>query len=413
MTTTDSNTLDVGPHFGVSKKGEGYWVCKMELAQSHILMLESGHAGLAVEISRKSHGAYSQETSGEKQTQLAKRTQECLGYMKVLSTWEEICFTIYLKGMQFKLHIWELYIANLPYVDIYMMNQNNITCVLYFFLLSALFLRCSLRMKDAILEGGNQFQRVHGMSLFQYMDKDPAFNIAFNKSMADLSTIALSKILEVYQGFVGLTSLVDVGGGTGKCLNMVISKYPSIKGINFDLPHVIQSTPSYPGIEHVGGDMFHNIPKGDAIVMKNILHDWNDENCKKILRTCYKALPDNGKVVIIELLMPEATVSSIASQYISHLDMSMLLNLEFLRTCYKALPDNGKVVIIELLMPEATVSSIASQYISHLDMSMLLNLEGQERTEKEFEALCKESGFSSFQVVFCAYTLWAVMEFHK
>ncbi|KAL0016350.1 hypothetical protein SO802_003419 [Lithocarpus litseifolius] len=51
----------------------------------------------------------------------------------------------------------------------------------------------------------------------------------------------------------------------------------------------------YVGIEHVGGDMFHNLPKGDAIVMKNILHDWNDENCKKLLRTCYKALPDNGK----------------------------------------------------------------------------------------------------------------------
>ena len=126
-----------------------------------------------------------------------------------------------------------------------MMNQNNISCVLYFLLLSALFLRCSLRMKHAILEGGNQFQRVHGMSLFQYMDKDPAFNILFNKSMADLSTIALSKILEV--GFVGLTSLVDVGGGTGKCLSMVISKYASIKGINFDLPHVIQSAPSYRG----------------------------------------------------------------------------------------------------------------------------------------------------------------------
>ena len=128
-----------------------------------------------------------------------------------------------------------------------MMNQNNIPFVLYFLPLSALFLRCSLRMKYAILEGGNQFQRVHGMSLFQYMDKDPAFNILFNKSMANLSTIALSKILEVYQGFVGLTSLVDVGGGTGKCLSMVISKYPSIKGINFDLPHVIKGAPSYPG----------------------------------------------------------------------------------------------------------------------------------------------------------------------
>nr|POE55165.1 caffeic acid 3-o-methyltransferase 1 [Quercus suber] len=211
------------------------------------------------------------------------------------------------------------------------------------------FWEASLRMKHAILEGGDQFQRVHGMSLFQYMDNDPAFNILFNKSMVDFSTIALSKILEVYQGFVRLTSLADVRGGTGKYLSMVISKYPSIRGI-----------------KHVGGDMFQNVPKGDAIVMKNILYDWNDENCNKLLRTCYKALPDNGKVVIIELRMLEATVSS-----------------------------------------------MASQYISRLDISMLLNLEGQERTEKEFEALCKESGFSNFQVVFCAYALWAVMEFHK
>ena len=64
-------------------------------------------------------------------------------------------------------------------------------------------------------------------------------------------------------------------------------------------------------------------------------------------------------------------------------------------------------------MPEATESSMASQYISCLDSGMLLNLEGQERTEKEFKALCKESRFSNFQVGFCAGTPWAVMEIHK
>ena len=80
-------------------------------------------------------------------------------------------------------------------------------------------------MKDAILESGNQFEKVHGMSIFQYMDKDPAFNIVFNKGMTDLSTIALRKILEVYQGFVELSSLVDVGGRTRRCLSMVISKF--------------------------------------------------------------------------------------------------------------------------------------------------------------------------------------------
>lgn len=74
-----------------------------------------------------------------------------------------------------------------------------------------------MHTKDAILEGGDQFKKVHGMPIFQYMDMDPTFNEVFNKGMADLSTIIMKKILEVYQGFEGLTSLVDVGGGTGKC----------------------------------------------------------------------------------------------------------------------------------------------------------------------------------------------------
>ena len=139
------------------------------------------------------------------------------------------------------------------------LNQNNIAydcqkkkkigiLFLYQLLLFILFLRSSVHMKDAILEGGNQFKKVHGMPIFQYMDMDPTFNELFNKGMADLSTIIMKKILEVYQGFEGLTSLVDVGGGTGKCLSMIISKNASIKGINFDSPHVTQSAPSYLGI---------------------------------------------------------------------------------------------------------------------------------------------------------------------
>ena len=122
------------------------------------------------------------------------------------------------------------------------MNQMGIVspfCIIYF-----VSTYSSQHMKDAILEGGHQFEKAHGISIFQYMNMDPAFNKIFNKGMADL---IMKKILEVYQGFEGLTSLVDVGGGTGKCLSMIIPKYPSIKGINFDLPHVTQSAPSSPG----------------------------------------------------------------------------------------------------------------------------------------------------------------------
>jgi len=86
------------------------------------------------------------------------------------------------------------------------------------------------------------------MTAFEYHGTDPRFNKVFNKGMSDHSKIATKKILETYKGFEGLASLVDVGGGTGAVLSTIVSKYPSIKGINFDLPHVIADAPAFPGI---------------------------------------------------------------------------------------------------------------------------------------------------------------------
>lgn len=108
-------------------------------------------------------------------------------------------------------------------------------------------MHCRLNLKDAILEGGDPFSRKHGIPIHEYMNKDPEFNTAFNEAMAGNSAIHTNAILEVYKWFDGIKSLVDVGGGTGKTLNMIISKYPSIKGINYDLPSVVQSAPQYPG----------------------------------------------------------------------------------------------------------------------------------------------------------------------
>ena len=65
--------------------------------------------------------------------------------------------------------------------------------------------------------------------------------------MISHTTIVLKQILESYKGFEQLNRVVDVGGGLGVTLSIITSKYPSIKGINFDLPHVIQHAPAYPG----------------------------------------------------------------------------------------------------------------------------------------------------------------------
>ncbi|RWR86528.1 caffeic acid 3-O-methyltransferase 1 [Cinnamomum micranthum f. kanehirae] len=221
-------------------------------------------------------------------------------------------------------------------------------------------------IKDAILEGGLPFEKAHGMNRFEYLKTDPIDNKVFNRAMSNHSPLVMKKILETYKGFQGLKVVVDVGGGIGATLNLIISKYPHIKGINYDLPHVIEDAPPYPGIEHVGGDMFASIPSGDAIFMKWILHDWNDEDCLKILKNCYTALPDSGKVIVMEYILPSTPEATAAARSVFGLDVNMI----------KSCPG------------------------------------GKERQEKEFEALAKGAGFARFGASSNAYN-FRVMEFYK
>ncbi|XP_073045201.1 caffeic acid 3-O-methyltransferase 2-like [Primulina eburnea] len=219
-------------------------------------------------------------------------------------------------------------------------------------------------LKDAILEGGVPFDRAYKMNAFEYQGTDPRFNKVFNSAMSNASTIMMKKIVQKYEGFKGLGTLVDVGGGIGVSLHMILSRYPSIKGINFDLPHVIRDAPSYEGVEHLGGDMFVSVPKGDAIFMKWILHDWSDAHCLKILKRCHEALPNNGKIIVVERFITET-------------------------------PAEGFICNFQI------------------DVVMLAyNPGGKERTEKEFHAMAKQAGFKESRTVCCVLPLW-IMEFYK
>ncbi|KAM1125689.1 hypothetical protein FF1_040957 [Malus domestica] len=148
------------------------------------------------------------------------------------------------------------------------------------------FLESWPHLKDAIIEGENPFDRAYGMHIlpfsvymhaFKYAGVDPRFNKMFNKGMFNWTTILMKRILDLYKGFEHVKQIVDVGGSLGVAISLITSKYPHIKGINFDLPHVRKHAPSYPGVEHVGGDMFETIPNGDAIFLEFILHGWLDE----------------------------------------------------------------------------------------------------------------------------------------
>lgn len=138
--------------------------------------------------------------------------------------------------------------------------------------------------KDAVLDGGIPFNKANGMAAFEYYGTDPRFSTIFNQGMQGHSTVIMKRLLEQYKGFDNVKLLVDVGGGIGASLNMIISKHPHISGINFDLPLVIADAPAYKGMEHMSGDMFRIVPTGDAIFMKceyrsNGLHDHKRIKC--------------------------------------------------------------------------------------------------------------------------------------
>ncbi|KAM5573076.1 hypothetical protein ABKV19_012888 [Rosa sericea] len=222
------------------------------------------------------------------------------------------------------------------------------------------------QLKGAVVEGGIPFNRVNGTHAFEYPGLDARFNQLFNTAMFDHTTIVIKKILDLYKGFEHLKQLVDVGGGLGVTLSLITSRYPDIKGINFDLPHVIKDAPSYTGVDHVGGDMFASVPSGDAIFMKWILHNWSDEQCLKLLKNCYSAIPDNGKVIVVEELLP--------------------------------------------VVPE---TSTAVKCTSQMDVLMMTHCQGgKERSEQEFIALAIAAGFRGIRYECFVCNFW-VMEFFK
>ncbi|XP_076934762.1 acetylserotonin O-methyltransferase-like [Bidens hawaiensis] len=149
------------------------------------------------------------------------------------------------------------------------------------------------------------FEAAHGKDIWEYSAANPDFSKLFNDGMACEARMLVSAVLEsCSQVFEGLTTLVDVGGGNGTALRLIVEACPWIKGINFDLSHVVSMAPTSSGVEHVGGNMFDHVPKADAVFMMKILHNWADEECIAILRRCREAIPQNkGKVIIIDAVL--------------------------------------------------------------------------------------------------------------
>ncbi|GFZ00479.1 O-methyltransferase family protein [Actinidia rufa] len=182
---------------------------------------------------------------------------------------------------------------------------------------------------------------------------NPAHSKLINDAMACDARVAVAAIMDGCPDlFNGMDSLVDVGGGDGTTLRLLVKACPWIRGINFDLPHVVSEAPACDGIEHIRGDMFVSVPKADAMLLMWVLHDWGDDECINVLRKCKEAIPkDKGKVIIIEGVVEEE--------------------------------EEDKLKYVRLM----------------LDMVMMAHTNtGKERTSKEWIHLLIEAGFSRYTI---------------
>ncbi|KAK7284564.1 hypothetical protein RJT34_19311 [Clitoria ternatea] len=101
------------------------------------------------------------------------------------------------------------------------------------------------------------FKKANGEGVLSYYDRRADARDLLGEAMQGMSIPFMREMLEQYDGFEGVETLVDVGGNAGVCLQMIMSKFPSVRiAINFDLPHSVVSASKIPGVTHVGGSAF-------------------------------------------------------------------------------------------------------------------------------------------------------------
>lgn len=226
--------------------------------------------------------------------------------------------------------------------------------------------RIYAEMMYSVTTGEIAFDHLYGKPIFKYMPEDPAEAEVFNNAMTCLSNMMVPEVLEAYD-FSGIERLMDVGCGHGALLRAILKRYPMMHGVLYDLEPVIEGARNAAATnglaercEHLSGDFFQSVPDGaDAIMMKHIIHDWDDDKATLILRNCRQALQgkSNAKILLVESVLTPGNE-----------------------------PHFGKFI----------------------DLEMFMMVGGRERTEEEFRKLFSAAGFRLTRVIPTNAPLWLV-----
>jgi hypothetical protein len=153
------------------------------------------------------------------------------------------------------------------------------------------------------LSGEASFPRVHGDEFWAYLASHPEERALFDSAMEQGWERRVERVNSV--GWRGNETVVDVGGGNGTHLRALLERHPEMRGIVFDLPETVRDEASYPDrLTFVQGSFFESVPRGaDVYVISTILHDWPDDDARRILETVRAAAPPESRLILVEAII--------------------------------------------------------------------------------------------------------------
>jgi hypothetical protein len=166
-------------------------------------------------------------------------------------------------------------------------------------------------LEYSVRTGQPTLQKIYGKPAFELFRESPDIAEIFNQAMTEMSMMDSPAVAGAYS-FDGIHSLVDVAGGHGLLLATILERNPGLRGTLYEIPAVIEgakSGPLWPLMDRctlAAGDMFTSVPAGaDAYIMKHIIHDWPDEVCIGILKSCRAGVNPGGKLLVVdEVILP-------------------------------------------------------------------------------------------------------------
>jgi hypothetical protein len=208
---------------------------------------------------------------------------------------------------------------------------------------------------ESVRTGKTAFDRLYGKPIFAYLAEHHEKARVFDAAMTAVHGRETADVLGAYD-FSGIGVLADVGGGDGSNLIGILRRYPAMRGVLFDLPHVferarhdLRAAGLADRSETVGGSFFKPISvQADAYFLRHVIHDWDDDDAGQILRNIRRAMPASARLLVVEHVLPAGDA-----------------------------PSFGKL----------------------LDLNMLVMPGGLERTEDEFRRLYEGAGFRLERVV--------------